>query len=135
MSLRMLITGSRTWVSVETIEAAMDWHALGSTDITVIHGHCPSGADTIADQIAVARSWTVQRRPANWTRWGRAAGYRRNADMVTEGADVCLAFIRNSSKGASMCARLAEKAGIATYRFTESGPDTHQAPPRWGALR
>lgn len=73
----------------------------------------------MAEEWAVENGRMLKRYPADWNQYGKRAGYVRNAQMVKEGADVCLAFIRNGSRGASMTANLAEKAGIRTVRYTD----------------
>jgi hypothetical protein len=55
--------------------------------------------------------------PAQWRRYGNAAGPIRNARMVESGPILCIAFVRDSSPGASGCADLAEGAGIHTIRY------------------
>ncbi|MFH9823049.1 SLOG family protein [Streptomyces bobili] len=125
---RILITGSRDWDDVTAIGAAIEQAVIdaGPRPVLVVHGACPSGADWQADHYA---RWMrgkgvaidVEPHPANWRPDGtfdRSAGFRRNAEMVKAGADVCLAFIRNSSRGASHTAALAEQAGIPTRRWT-----------------
>jgi hypothetical protein len=135
-TFRVLITGSRSWSDEQAIrEALASVIALqGPENVTVVHGAASCGADAIADRVAT--SWggglMVERHPADWQRHGRSAGFRRNAEMVALGADVCLAFVLpctdpkcrksepHGSHGASHTARLAEKAGIPTRRFPEA---------------
>jgi YspA, cpYpsA-related SLOG family len=126
---RILVTGSRTWKPdgriAEQLTAEVR-HALrvGLTPV-IVHGDCPRGADYIADKWAAARHVDVERHPADWDAHGKAAGFRRDAEMVALGAHVCLAFIRDASRGATRTADLAEKAGIPTRRYTAG---THDQP-------
>lgn len=118
--MRVLVTGSREWDMPEVIVKAL-WEAWTVRDrgdeFIVVHGDCKKGADQFADQAARRYGWHVERHPADWERHGKAAGFRRNNEMVKAGADVCLAFIRNESRGATQCAMAAEWAGIPVRRY------------------
>lgn len=135
--MRILVTGSRSWTDREAI-----FRALLATGVkgfpnddyqrVLVSGGCPTGADALAESVAQRMSWTVERHPANWGAHGRAAGFRRNAEMVALGADVCLAFLMpcskrgctepqpHSSHGAGGCAQLAMRAGIDTITHKPS---------------
>lgn len=128
MMKRILITGSRDWED----SAKLAWELgqacgefmradpeLRRTDITVVHGGA-KGADTIAAELAFSRGLKVECHTAQWRPYGiynPQAGLVRNQKMVDFGADICLAFIRNNSRGATHCADAAERAGIPVRIF------------------
>jgi hypothetical protein len=118
---RILVTSSRTWDREDVIWGALDHLARGAfaagfDRVVVVHGACPDGGDAHADAWFRAKRGEmplgVERHPAEWSLYGKRAGWIRNKVMVWTGADVCLAAIRDGSKGATMCAELAERAGI-----------------------
>jgi hypothetical protein len=121
--VRVLVTGSRSWTDDRTVQRALADALIDCypETLTVVHGACPNGPDAVAGRWVANLNVTavrVEPHPADWDRHGKAAGFRRNAEMVQTGADLCLAFIRDRSRGASHCAALAEKAGIPTKRWT-----------------
>lgn len=118
--MRILITGSRDWPDAYSVELAivetLSKHRLTWHEATIVQGDCPSGADRFAKDFAIRMGMSVESHPANWDRFGRRAGPIRNKEMVDLGADVCLAFIRHKSKGATGTVDLAEKAGIEVVK-------------------
>lgn len=117
--MRVLVTGSRDWYDTDVIrQHLLCFHSW--IPARLVSGHCNSGADHFAEMIAAELDWEIERHPADWRRYGNSAGFVRNSYMVGLGADVCLAFILDQSKGATMTADLAEKAGIRTIRVTRT---------------
>ena len=122
---RILITGSRDWNDIELIAGTLRdvWMRLGGPmDAVLVSGACRTGADAIAEEIWDRQGFTIETHPADWS-IGKQAGFVRNAEMVSLGADICLAFIRNQSKGASMTYRLAQRAGIHTELYRQDDND------------
>ena len=122
---RVLVTGSRSWPKVYqrmvsmALAIELDLCAALNQKLIVVHGACPTGVDRFADDWITLRpnlGMTVERHPADWST-GKDAGFRRNEYMVKLGADRCLAFIHDNSRGASHCALKAENAGIQVIRF------------------
>lgn len=117
--MRVLVTGSRTWTDRELIYELIRAGKERFTDLIVVHGGCPNGADRIAELVAHILDLETEVHRADWKRHGQRAGFLRNKAMVDTKPDLCLAFIHHKSPGATMCANLAEKAGIPTHRYTE----------------
>jgi hypothetical protein len=115
---RILVTASRNWDDWDLVDFVLT-SAAGPhlPDVTIVHGACPSGGDPMADRWALDHDLKPERHPADWHSYGRSAGPRRNAFMVARRADLCLAFIRNHSAGATGCADMAEASGIKTVRY------------------
>jgi hypothetical protein len=109
-----LVTGSRTWADRLSIRQALAavWHP----DTVLVSGACPRGADALCEACWTHWNGRIEHHPADWDQHGRAAGMLRNQAMVDLGADLCIAFIREHSAGATHCAELAERAGIPTRR-------------------
>lgn len=119
--MRILVTGSRNWENEARIRFAFRTMAqqYAATDITVVHGACPTGADALADKIAREWGFHVETHPADWGTHGKRAGFVRNAHMADLGADMCLAFPLGESKGTRMMMDLAMKKHIPVYNFGE----------------
>jgi len=119
MTYRILVTGSRDWPHPEVVYRELSNAKQKAIEpIVVVEGACHlGGADEFAHLWALDQDWggsevISERHPADWAKYAKSAGFRRNQEMVDLGADLCLAFIYNNSRGATDCAERAKTAGI-----------------------
>lgn len=111
----MLVTGSRSWTDKERISAVLKEICtefnVTPAEMVLVHG-AAAGADSLAEVAALEMGMETEVHPADWEKFGRRAGYLRNAEMVEAGANVVLAFWDGSSKGTAMTMKLALNAGM-----------------------
>ena len=107
---RILICGCRKFADFAAIQEVID--SLNDDDI-VMHG-CARGADSIAGHLAKKRGLEVLEFPANWKKYGKAAGPIRNKQMLEEGKpDKVYAFYTDkaNSRGTKNMVKQSRKAG------------------------
>ena len=108
--MRVLVCGDRHWTDARKVWARM---STLPSDTTVVEGDC-SGADRLGAACATRLGIPVEAYPADWQRYGRAAGPVRNQQMLDTGIDLVLAFHSNlaASKGTADMVRRARLAGV-----------------------
>ncbi len=112
---RLLITGGRDFTDRAAIENAL--LDLDQRPDVVIHGDA-AGADRVAASVAEEHGLDVWKFPANWARYGKSAGPRRNYQMLVEGRPThVLAF--PGGPGTENMIKQASKAGLRVRRISE----------------
>jgi hypothetical protein len=107
--MKVLICGSRNWSDINPIKMVID--SLESGDM-VIHGAAP-GAGSIAGELAEKRGdLLIEARPADWNKYGKSAGPRRNIEMLNLRPDRVYAFPTSDSVGTYHAMKEAERMGI-----------------------
>ena len=115
---RVLICGDRNWKDCGIIEGLVKNLPEGSV---VIQGMC-RGADMIARNAAIKHGVSYEDYPADWDKYGKAAGPIRNKQMLDEGKpDSVYAFHPDlsKSKGTKNMIEQARKRGIEVIVVNE----------------
>ena len=97
----------------------------------IVHG-AARGADRLAGRVAQALGWPVEEHPADWTRYGRAAGHKRNLAMRATHPALVIAFttIAGGTPGTRHTLTNAYRRGIRVVIVTPDGAIAdHTAPP------
>lgn len=109
--MRLAIVGSRHFEGYSLLCAVM---ATVKTPVTLIVSGGAAGADTLAERYADAMGIEKLIFPAEWTKYGRSAGIRRNQDIV-DNADAVIAFVAADSRGTLDTIRKAKTKGIPVH--------------------
>jgi hypothetical protein len=112
MSNRIIIAGGREFndktlmcESINTLIEPMD-----ISTIEFVSGKA-RGADTLGEQLGRANGIPIAEFPANWDKYGKSAGYRRNAEMAAYSTHL-IAFWDGKSVGTKHMIDLATKANL-----------------------
>lgn len=115
----LIVCGSRRWADYPRLAEVLDnliWPVCQPIYSAIWHGGA-GGADRLAAHYAAWRGREVRVWPADWRRYGRAAGVRRSAEMIgaaPEGS-LLVAFVPGAlaeSPGTAHEVRLARKRGL-----------------------
>lgn len=109
--MRVIIAGSRSVTSLKVVSEAIA--ASGFTITQVVSGGA-RGVDTLGEIWAKNAGVEVVRFPAEWDRYGRSAGYRRN-EVMARHADALVAVWDGSSSGTRHMIEYGRRMGLKVY--------------------
>lgn len=122
---KVIIAGSRDFTDYRFLKSKLDVILLNKKNIEIVSGACNTGkltynrpdgtavcgADGLGERYAAEKGYIVKHFPAQWTTFGKPAGYIRNKEMAQycgkEGG--CIIFRINNSRGSTNMAENAEE--------------------------
>lgn len=124
--MKVLVCGGRDYNDYDRVRSVLDsvcdefglWDegTFLPEDITIIHGGA-RGADRLADEWAMANWVPIEEYKAEWDKYGKSAGHRRNQEMLDKAKpDLVIAF--PGGRGTADMVRRAKEAGIEVREIT-----------------
>ena len=109
--MRVIIAGSRDVTDLKHVILAVH---NSKFEVTEIVSGAARGVDTLGEMWAEENNIPVTLFPADWDKYGKSAGYKRNEEMAKH-ADGLIAIRKNMSKGTTHMIDIATKAGLSVY--------------------
>lgn len=112
---RLLVCGGRGFSDTTRVDQVLTKYSLRFGISVLIHG-AARGADSLAAEWAKLNGVPTEAYPANWDKYGKSAGYKRNTQMLVEGKpDDVIAF--PGGTGTDMMCDIAKKAGKPVFKI------------------
>lgn len=117
--MKWVITGSRGIKDIEYIGNILTYNLnIYGKPTEFIHGGC-WGVDNIGKMWALANHIPVKEFPAEWGKYGKSAGPRRNKAMADycSANDICIAIWDGNSKGTKNMIDNCKKKGMSVLVY------------------
>lgn len=115
LTFNVIIAGSRDFNDYELLKSKCIFllqDKMKQCNVQIVCG-CARGGDILGKQFAEEFGLKVLEYPADWKKYGKSAGYRRNKEMAKV-ADALIAFWDGESKGTKHMIDLAKEYGLPT---------------------
>lgn len=114
-TVRLAIVGGRDFQNYELMKAKLAELRKSTNIIQVVSGGA-RGADSLGERWADENGIPKRIFPAQWDKYGKSAGFRRNKDIVAN-CDVVAAFWDGESRGTAHTISLARETGKTLHVF------------------
>jgi len=112
-NFKVVIAGSRGFSNYKLLKEICDKYLREKKkthNVVVISGHA-RGADSLGEKYASDEDLDLEIYPADWKKYGKSAGFRRNEQMA-DIADAVIAFWNGESHGTKHMIDIAEEKGL-----------------------
>jgi hypothetical protein len=109
--MKTIIAGSRTAIDPKILKNALVKCPFSVT--SVVCGKA-RGADTLGELYARENDLELFEYPANWDKFGKSAGYKRNEEMA-QNAEALIALWDGESRGTKHMIDLANKYNLTVF--------------------
>jgi hypothetical protein len=111
--MKIIIAGGRDFNNYELLKEKLNEIVGDNSDIEIVSGMA-RGADLLGIKYANEFGYPIKEFPAQWDKFGKSAGYRRNEEMAKY-SDTCVCFWDGKSKGTKHMIDLSNKYGLKTF--------------------
>ena len=111
--MKVIIAGSRGFSDFQLMYEKCEEVLANRDDVEIVSGTA-KGADKMGEHYASLKGFKVKQFPADWEKYGKSAGYKRNLEMA-EYSDVLIAFWDGSSRGTKHMIDLANSKKIIVH--------------------
>ena len=96
--MKIIIAGSRNFTNYQMLKTICNQILQDQNNIIIVSGGHYKGADKLGEQYAIEKKIKIIKFPADWMKYGKAAGPKRNKQMAIY-ADALIAFWDGKSIG------------------------------------